>query len=214
MIKKIIGVLFCLLINSVVYAGNVVIYDPFDVSVSSRVTDYLTSVNTPDYVGDDYTLIDPDLSAVSAVDKKYWKYLDGSIVEMIQAEKDLMDIEWMSRVTKYQVDAATTTDAGVYEELFSFSEYFYAGTYTIKSFAEVTGTNKLGWQIKIDDVIIREDVKIKPEDDTDYLPMVSVFSYDIATSTNVTYSIYLSGLSVGQEARIKNIVIEVKPENE
>lgn len=91
--KKIYLLVLILLANiftiSFICASDVVIYDPFDVIVSSRVITYLQSVNTPDYEGDAYTLIDPDLSSVSGVDKKYWTVdVSNNVVEMSSAEKD------------------------------------------------------------------------------------------------------------------------------
>jgi hypothetical protein len=71
-----------------------VVYDPSDPIVANRVTTYITSINTPDYSGNPNTLINPDLSSVSGVDLKYWKYDSGSsppIVEMTTAEKADVD---------------------------------------------------------------------------------------------------------------------------
>ena len=48
------------------------------------------SINTPDYPVADW-LINPDVSAVSTVARKYWKVSGSSVVEMSQAEKDVVD---------------------------------------------------------------------------------------------------------------------------
>ena len=71
--------------------SNIVLYDPDNVTVPRCVTQYLKSVNTPDYDGVTDKVVNPDLSAVSAVAQKYWKESTGSIVEMSQAEKDAID---------------------------------------------------------------------------------------------------------------------------
>lgn len=51
-------------------------------------TQYLTSVNTPDYEGNPDAIINPDISAVQNVPLKFWKRVGNTIVEMSQAEKD------------------------------------------------------------------------------------------------------------------------------
>lgn len=82
---------FLILLSSSICASDVVIYDPADAIVSNNVTNYLESVNTPEYDGNPYTLIDPDLSSVTGVDKKYWKVTDNSVVEMDLIEKAAVD---------------------------------------------------------------------------------------------------------------------------
>ena len=49
-----------------------------------------SSVNTPDYPSVDW-IHNPDLSAVAAVPKRYWKVVADAVVEMTQAEKDVVD---------------------------------------------------------------------------------------------------------------------------
>lgn len=77
--------------------ASVVIYDPYDSIVADRVITYLSSANTPEYVGQPNTLVDPDLSALTAVPYKYWKY-DGvsAIVEMSVSEKEAVS-EFLAR---------------------------------------------------------------------------------------------------------------------
>lgn len=66
-------------------------------SVIKKTTDvfgqfeYFPSVNTPDYSTDDWEH-NPDVSGVTGVAQKYWKY-DGTniVVEMSQGEKDAVD---------------------------------------------------------------------------------------------------------------------------
>ena len=48
------------------------------------------SVNTPDYPSKDW-IVNPDLSAVESVPRKYWKLSGNDVVEMNQSEKDAKD---------------------------------------------------------------------------------------------------------------------------
>ena len=48
------------------------------------------SVNTPDYPTGTW-LINPDVSALSAVPEKYWKVVGETVVEMSSAEKAVVD---------------------------------------------------------------------------------------------------------------------------
>lgn len=48
------------------------------------------SVNTPDYPVAQW-IINPDLSGVASVPKKYWKIVGDNVEEMTQAEKDVVD---------------------------------------------------------------------------------------------------------------------------
>jgi len=52
--------------------------------------DYLKSVNTPDFP-EDIWIINPDLSAVENVPRKYWKITGNTVSEMSQPEKDTVD---------------------------------------------------------------------------------------------------------------------------
>ena len=70
--------------------SNVVKYDPSGI-VTNMVTEYLPSVNTPDYSALPNVLINPSLSGVSGVDLKYWKVDTGSVVEMSSGEKTIID---------------------------------------------------------------------------------------------------------------------------
>lgn len=74
--------------------ANVIEYDPADPIVVNRVIAYLKSVNTPDYGAGNY-LVNPNLSAVSGIDEKYWKVDTVSVVEMNTAEKEAID-EYLS----------------------------------------------------------------------------------------------------------------------
>lgn len=69
----------------------------------------IESVNTPNYSSEDW-LINPDLSNVEGVDKKYWKIENDQIVEMDQAEKDIVDSAELAAYKKNKnlsIDAKT-----------------------------------------------------------------------------------------------------------
>ena len=57
---------------------------------SKGVYEYRKSVNTPDYPTADW-LIDPDVSALSAIPRRHWKVSGSSVVEMSSAEKTVVD---------------------------------------------------------------------------------------------------------------------------
>ena len=59
---------------------------------SGQTPEYLTSVHTPDYEGDPDVLVNPDISAVQSIDRKYWKRVGNTIVEMTLAEKAQIDL--------------------------------------------------------------------------------------------------------------------------
>jgi len=88
--------------------SDVVIYDPDDAVVAGRVTGYLKSVNTPDYSGNPNTLVNPDLSSLSAVAQIYWKESSETIVEMTAGEKTDIDADLVpARNMKLNLDSAT-----------------------------------------------------------------------------------------------------------
>lgn len=58
--------------------------------------EYRLSVNTPDYIGREEWLINPDVSSVKDVEAKYWKLKEGTkktIVPMSLAERKKVDEE-------------------------------------------------------------------------------------------------------------------------
>lgn len=58
---------------------------------STQPVEVRESANTPDYEGRADVLINPDLSAVQSVARKYWKCSGGAVVEMSAAEKSSLD---------------------------------------------------------------------------------------------------------------------------
>ncbi len=65
---------------------------------SGQTPEYLTSINTPDYEGDPDVIVNPDISAVQNIDRKFWKRVGNSIVEMSVSEKQIiLDAELLLR---------------------------------------------------------------------------------------------------------------------
>lgn len=62
-----------------------------DVVVFGEKTEYLKSVNTPDYESNPNAVVNPDLSAVAGVNRKYWKLSKGAVAEMTTEEKAVVD---------------------------------------------------------------------------------------------------------------------------
>lgn len=85
--------LLLMLMAAPAWAANVIIFDPGDPDVPNAVKAYRRSVNTPDFRGRSDVLVNPDVSAikVSNTPLRHWKVSGESIVEMTQAEKDLID---------------------------------------------------------------------------------------------------------------------------
>lgn len=79
--------------------------------VNKTTLQYKTSVNTPEYSSNDW-LISPDMTAVESVSPKYWKIVDNSLVEMNQAEKDIVDAEISNRKNLTIAGIMTLTKAG------------------------------------------------------------------------------------------------------
>lgn len=58
---------------------------------TGKTPQYLKSVNTPDYESDPNVIVNPDISALGSVPLKYWKREKDNVLEMTQAEKDVVD---------------------------------------------------------------------------------------------------------------------------
>lgn len=65
--------------------ATVVVFEP------NKEPVLLQSVHTPDYEGMSTVVVNPDLSALVSVPKKYWKKSGYSVVEMNTAEKATVD---------------------------------------------------------------------------------------------------------------------------
>jgi len=123
--------------------SNVALYDPAGV-VTNMVTEYLLSVNTPDYDNVPDKLVNPDVSGLSDVDRQYWKVDGSTVVEMSSGEKTSMDNYLKAktiREKKYMVAVYdtnsilqtetwydTTDGEGGYSGLAEGSTYVYSST--------------------------------------------------------------------------------------
>ena len=83
------------------------------------VYEYKKSVNTPDFPAATW-LINPDVSALSAVPQRHWKVVGETVVEMSTAEKTIVDAPTPPggdllhlKSPDGNVWAITITDAGV-----------------------------------------------------------------------------------------------------
>jgi len=68
------------------------------------------SVNTPSFPTVDW-IINPDLDALSGVEKKYWKVVGDTVVEMTQGEKDALDAAALAAAKTVKIDAINKTTA-------------------------------------------------------------------------------------------------------
>lgn len=71
---------------------------------------YLESVNTPDYEGKPDVLINPNISLLKGVERKYWKRVGDSVEEMsIQEKKNVDDKEKLEKKNEKQNLHSLTT---------------------------------------------------------------------------------------------------------
>jgi hypothetical protein len=84
--------------------ANIFIYNTGDTEIPNRIVSYERSVNTPDYNDEPSKLVNPDVSSLSAISEDYWKYSGGSVVEMSQSEKDIVDRVSISGITAWDRD--------------------------------------------------------------------------------------------------------------
>jgi hypothetical protein len=80
---------------------------------AGQVAQYLRSVNTPEYSSDPDVLVNPDVTALTAVDLKYWKRVGNAVQEMTSGEKATVDSAAAAVVVTANRTAANeiTTDA-------------------------------------------------------------------------------------------------------
>jgi hypothetical protein len=65
---------------------------------TNQTPEYLESVNTPDYENDPDVLIDPDVSQVQNIERRFWKRDNNNIIEMTASEKQaVLDAELNER---------------------------------------------------------------------------------------------------------------------
>ena len=89
--------------------GAEVIFEP------NKTPQYLKSVNTPDYDGDENVIINPDLSIVVDVPIKYWKRDKDNVVEMSEIEKQVIISAGLEKIDigieNYEVDVSPLIQA-------------------------------------------------------------------------------------------------------
>lgn len=79
-------------------------------NVLNRTTrEYRESANTPDFPADQW-IINPDLSAVAGVARKYWKILLDAVLAMTQAERDAVDAAEVTTRRDAAADALTQVE--------------------------------------------------------------------------------------------------------
>lgn len=69
--------------------SNIARYDP--IPNPNPITEYLISVDTPNYQNQPNILINPDVSQVEAFPLRYWKHVAGSIQLMTVPEQNSVD---------------------------------------------------------------------------------------------------------------------------
>ncbi len=77
--------LFC----SGALASDVVIFD----EMTDRVLSYRKSVHTPNYNDRNDVLINPNITPVENLARRYWKHSLGTLIPMSEIEKDQVDQE-------------------------------------------------------------------------------------------------------------------------
>ena len=83
--------LLFMLLPTIAFASEVVCFNP-----DKTVSFYGRSVHTPNYSSNSDCLINPDLSALRSIDRKFWKrggLFNNKVVEMNQAEKIQRDLD-------------------------------------------------------------------------------------------------------------------------
>ena len=106
--------------------AKIALYDPTSVIVSDRVTAYLESANTQDYLANPNKLINPDTTNVDGINPKYWKVSGDILVEMTTEEKASVDLA-TNDVVAIEMDFQISNTN--YITLFSFKKKFEIGNY-------------------------------------------------------------------------------------
>jgi len=70
--------------------SNIAIYNPSAV-VPNQVTQYLISVNTPDYDSESNKIVDPDLTGLTGIQMQYWKAVGSGLTGMDSSEIATVD---------------------------------------------------------------------------------------------------------------------------
>ena len=161
--------------------SKIVVYAPTDPTVANRVTTYNASGDQNDYSGETNKLVNPpDAAGVISggiISTLYWKY-DGvsDVIEMSQAEKDLMDASLAPPTINQTQDSDTesTTTAETFQ---------LKNTYSITQALPATFTHRCGWYCEINNDTVggRVEVEVR-HNDTDVL--LGAFGYEFTNTAD------------------------------
>lgn len=182
--------------------------------VNKTTTQYITSVHTPDYDSADW-LINPDLSGVSGVDQKYWK-VSGSppaVVEMSQAEKDVVDKVYKEEDFSSSEDESTTTDTE-YQQKYRKTIDTKAGDFIVRFYAEAGSNNakvSVKFRVQVDDTTTISELEFPP-DPTNGTGYHGISGEGKVTLTEGSHNFdvdYCSALT-SYEAKIRRVRIDLR----
>lgn len=135
------------------------------------------SVHTPDYPAQDW-IVNPDLSAVSAVPKQYWKITGDVVSEMSQGEKDAVDAGQLDAKKTEKIAAIDERTAELIGDGFVYGSKAFS--LSLPSQAKMMGTH----QVK-DHPALTYPIKWNSKDDLDF--------YELQNAADLE-SFYLTGL--------------------
>lgn len=97
---------------------HIVTYDP-SATVPNQVTGIFFGITAPE----SNCLVDPDMSAVQGIDQRYYKVVDGAVVEMTTVEKGVLDLPDLKAAKILEIQNRTLTEeaAGVPYDGYRFS---------------------------------------------------------------------------------------------
>ncbi len=116
--------------------ANIIVYDPDNAIVENIVAEYAPSANTNDYLDEPNKLVNPDLSGVDSVERKYWKVDNSLVVEMNSSEKELVD-NAVNPILKYpdgyQVNSRNYVTLLDIDKALPTGEYLLEFSYSVSS---------------------------------------------------------------------------------
>jgi len=184
-------------------------------SVLNKITlEYIPSANTPDYPDSDW-IINPDVSQVINVPRKYWK-LDGETpIEMSEEEKSQVDLDKANIETKidspiligYKLGDDLSTNSIIMQNCISLDvEINRIGSYKIEWIYDWACSNN-NYKFKMNVEILGDSI-IKTFEEVPYSSDVflSVSDFTTVDLTAGTYTINLNYCSenLNNSSKIKN----------
>jgi len=174
------------------------------------------SVNTPDYPIAIW-IINPDLSGVVYVPKKYWKTTGDVVSEMNQTEKDAIDASLIQpeTIATNQHMAELTTTSGTLVEVYSYEPYLDDVVYIVQFFAEITNSarnKKISWEFLINDTTVIGEGKYSPGKNNDYTPISVGFVYVNPIVDNVKFSFKMLSTRPTGTAKVRRILVTLRRE--